>query len=90
VLSWPQEALPDGPGDAEILGDVAISVDTANRQAAAREWEVAEETALLLVHGILHLLGHEDDTDEGAEVMRAAETRILGRPLDKVETTSLG
>ncbi len=77
VLSWPQE-------DEDILGDVAISLDTARRQAAAREWSVADEVALLLVHGMLHLIGHEDETESGARSMQAIETRILGRPLEKV------
>ena len=70
----------------DLLGDVVISLDTATRQAAAREWRVEEEVALLLVHGILHLIGHEDDSEAGAEAMKKIETRILGKPLDKVET----
>ncbi len=89
VLSWPQEAM-DGPGDAPtvedpVLGDVAISVDTARRQATARGWMESEEAALLFVHGLLHLLGHEDETESGAEAMRVIETRILGRPLEKTD-----
>ncbi len=84
VLSWPLE--DDAPaGTEDALGDVVISLDTARRQAAARGWTLAEETALLLVHGILHLLGHEDDTEAGANAMRAWERQILGRPLEKVE-----
>lgn len=78
VLSWPQE-------DPITLGDVAISLDTATRQAAARGWAVEEELALLLVHGILHLLGHEDDTEAGSEGMKVIERRILGKPLDPLE-----
>jgi len=80
VLSWPME-------EEVLLGDVAISVDTAARQANAREWPIEEEIALLLVHGILHLLGYEDDTEEGAEAMRVVERRLLGKPLEKVEPT---
>jgi probable rRNA maturation factor len=68
-----------------LLGDVAISLDTAKRQAEARGWAVEEEIALLLVHGILHLLGHEDETDAGAEGMRIVEQRLLGKPLEKVD-----
>jgi probable rRNA maturation factor len=77
VLSFPQD-------DRRYLGDVVISVDTATRQATARGWQLAEELALLLVHGILHLLGHEDDTEEGSEAMKTIETQILGKPLDPV------
>lgn len=90
VLSWPQEeARLEHTGGGDLLGDVAISLDTAARQAAARGWSLEEETALLLVHGILHLLGHEDDSEQGAEAMRAIETTILGKPLEKVETSSV-
>jgi probable rRNA maturation factor len=75
VLSWPQ-------GDPQTLGDVAISLDTARRQAEARGWAVEEEVALLLIHGILHLIGHEDDTEAGSDAMKAIERSILGKPLD--------
>ena len=82
VLSWPQHDVGDTSGQADVLGDVVISLDTATRQARARKWPVEDEVALLLVHGILHLLGHEDDTLEGSNAMQAIETRILGKPLD--------
>ena len=59
VLSWPLEDSPI-PGETVALGDVVISLDTAYRQAQKRGWSDAEEIALLLVHGILHLLGYED------------------------------
>ena len=80
VLSWPQSE----PGEplTSPLGDVVISLDTAERQALARGWSLEDELALLLVHGILHLLGHEDDTEEGSEKMKEVERRILGKPLD--------
>ena len=89
VLSW---ALPPGPPGSfpdteDVLGDVVISLDTARRQAAARGWTLEEETALLLVHGLLHLLGHEDETEAGAERMRLIERRVLGRPLEKASRT---
>jgi probable rRNA maturation factor len=87
VLSWPLEE-GEGGREAFYLGDVAISLDTAWRQAQTRGWEGEEEVALLLVHGILHLLGYEDETEEGAEAMRVVETRILGKPLEKIESTS--
>ena len=80
VLSWPQSE-PDEPR-SEFLGDVVISRDTAERQAAARGWSLEEELALLLVHGILHLLGHEDDSEAGSEKMKEVERRTLGKPLD--------
>jgi probable rRNA maturation factor len=84
VLSWPLDEDVPAPSGEDTLGDVAISLDTACRQAEARGWAIEEEVALLLLHGVLHLLGHEDDTDEGAEEMRRIEARILGRSLDPV------
>jgi probable rRNA maturation factor len=85
VLSWPLEEESPLMSGEDALGDVVISLDTAIRQAEARGWTVEEETALLLVHGILHLLGHEDESVEGADAMKEIEKRILGKPLDKVE-----
>ena len=75
-------------GQAEALGDVVISWDTAQKQAEARNWPVEDEVALLLVHGILHLLGYEDETRAGSKKMQAIETRILGKPLDKVQAAN--
>lgn len=75
VLSWPQD-------DPKVLGDVVISLETAAQQARVRGWSVDEEIALLTVHGVLHLLGHEDDTEEGSAAMKAIEREILGQPLD--------
>jgi probable rRNA maturation factor len=80
VLSFAQqECLENTPlppqisGAPRLLGDVVISVDTAARQAAARGANLEEELALLTVHGILHLLGYEDETEAGAERMRQRE-----------------
>ena len=63
---------------APLLGDVIISVDTAERQAVAHGVTLEQELALLTVHGILHLLGYEDETEDGAEQMRIREREILG------------
>jgi probable rRNA maturation factor len=69
--------VPKLPGLQDTLGDVIISVETAARQAAAHGVSLSDELSLLTVHGILHLLGHEDDTEEGAEIMRVREREIL-------------
>jgi probable rRNA maturation factor len=83
VLSWPLYEPEDIASITEgEIGDVVISVETATRQAAARGWELSDEMALLLVHGTLHLLGHEDDTEEGSNAMRTIEASLLGKPLD--------
>jgi probable rRNA maturation factor len=57
-------AMREGDGGAlhpGVLGDVVISLDTAARQAAARDVPVADEVRLLLTHGILHLLGYDHE-----------------------------
>jgi probable rRNA maturation factor len=69
---------PDFP-DAHYLGDLAISVETARRQAQEAGHALADEAAVLLLHGVLHLLGHDHETDGGR--MRRLETRIARRLL---------
>jgi probable rRNA maturation factor len=60
-----------------VLGDVVIDLDQAVRQAAEGDWSVAEEIALLAIHGTLHLLGHDHDDADGEAAMREAEHRTL-------------
>ncbi|MEO8082730.1 MAG: rRNA maturation RNase YbeY [Ardenticatenales bacterium] len=78
VLSFRAEA--DGwPGVAEdgpLLGDIVISLAYAARSAAARGAPVVDELRLLAVHGLLHLLGHDDADEEGTARMRAEEVRL--------------
>jgi len=83
VLSFSQQ---EGEGAAEgILGDVVISLDTAERQAVEYEVSVAEELQRLLIHGVLHLCGydHENVPEAVAEEMREKE-RELSAVLSKV------
>ena len=65
-----QESLPIN------LGDVIISVERAKHQALEHRVTIEEELALLTVHGILHLVGYEDETDAGVELMRKRETEL--------------
>ncbi len=60
-----------------VLGDVIISTDTARRQADERGHLVEKELWVLLIHGMLHLLGYDHETDEDAEEMEALERRLL-------------
>lgn len=82
VLAFPQEVEAGGP---EALGDVAISGETAARQAEELGHEFEEEIAILAAHGILHLTGWRDGTpEERREMMRRveevlAEARSKGR-----------
>ncbi len=64
------EPFPLPPDLSEQVGEVVISYPTAVRQAAEHGHHTNDELALLLVHGILHLLGHDHAQPEETRVMR--------------------
>lgn len=78
VLSFPAGDSP-APGP-KLLGDVVISLQTAQRQARAWRRPLDEEVARYLAHGLLHLLGHDHHRREEAARMREHEERLLGAP----------
>ena len=80
VLAFPEAAeAPLGEGEAPSLGDIAISVPTAQRQAAELGHSLADEMAHLLTHGILHLCGYDhEEGGEEEERMRSREEHYLG------------
>ena len=59
-----------------MLGDVVISVETAAAQAKERHRGLDETVCHLLVHGVLHLIGHDHEEDDEAKVMAAEERRV--------------
>lgn len=66
VLTFPSDGIPGAP-----LGDIAISVPYAERQARARGVSLNQEIGYLAIHGALHLLGYDDETDSArAEMVR--------------------
>lgn len=76
---------PRVDGWPEPVGDIAICVPVAMRQAEERGWTEAEEMDLLAVHGLLHLVGYEDETGSGAKRMEAMEKELLGRNIDGLD-----
>src|SRR6185295_11979734 len=73
VLSYPS-------GEKAFLGDVVLARQTVWREARAQKKAPADHLAHLVVHGTLHLLGHDHETGEAdAERMEALERRILKR-----------
>jgi probable rRNA maturation factor len=72
VLSFAQRE-GEGPVDESLLGDVILSVPTAERQARERGQSVESELLELLAHGLLHLLGYDH------EISEEEERRHLGR-----------
>ena len=85
VLSFPmleREELvaldPDGP--PEMLGDLALAHGTCAREAAEKGIALEAHAAHLIVHGLLHLAGHDHvDSDEQAEAMEALEIKALAQ-----------
>jgi probable rRNA maturation factor len=70
------------PGMAEVeryLGDVVISVPYAARQAKAGGHTLAAELQLLAVHGVLHLLGYDDEVPASRQAMWAVQAEILAQ-----------
>lgn len=61
------------------LGEVVISYPQAVRQAEENKHRVEEEVALLVVHGVLHLLGYEHDEPAREREMRALQERVLSK-----------
>jgi probable rRNA maturation factor len=84
VLAFPLEELVAGqapslsPHDPPIhLGDIVISPDYVQRQAADRGVEFLDELSLMVVHGMLHLMGWDHPDEEIAERMERREAEIL-------------
>lgn len=85
VLSFPLLEPGQEPTEADIdhdtgevlLGDIVISLPTAERQAAEYGHSLRRETAYLAVHGALHLMGMDHETEEERESMRLVEEAVL-------------
>lgn len=73
VLSFPQAPR----SKTALLGDIAISYQTLDREARAEEKRFLDHYRHLLVHGFLHLLGYDHETDRDAREMERIETRML-------------
>lgn len=73
----PTDVLSFAQDDPFLLGDIVISLPTAARQAKAAGWSLEQELALLGIHGLLHLLGYDDETEAGAwEMQRKTEAAL--------------
>jgi len=66
-----------GAPDEYMLGDIVISLETAQRQAEEFGHSVQREVAYLAVHGMLHLIGYDHETEEERQEMRRQEEQIL-------------
>ena len=68
-------SFPAPPDSAAMAGDLAISLDTAGRQASEHGHTLADEDRILLLHGTLHLAGFDHETDSGQMAEREADLR---------------
>ena len=73
----PDRSPPDPDDMPLLLGDVVICPSVAARQASTHAGTLDDELALLLVHGILHVLGHDHDDEPSTAAMRARELHLL-------------
>lgn len=86
VLSFPAEPIPGLGASGTPSGDLAISVDTARKQAAEQGHALTCELKILILHGLLHLAGYDHDTDDGRMARREQELRAqFGLPLGLIE-----
>jgi len=75
VLSFPfDQELPEG---GYYLGDIFISLPTAEKQAAENSIPLEQELLTLMVHGLLHLGGYDHETDQGD--MMALQEKLLAK-----------
>jgi probable rRNA maturation factor len=70
------DEIPSG-NDLSLEGELIVSTETAVREAASHGWSPEAELLLYVVHGLLHLCGYDDLTDEARPVMRSRERELL-------------
>jgi probable rRNA maturation factor len=82
VLAFPMDELrPESEGEVvpELLGDVVLCPDVAERQAKAAGHELPDELNLLCTHGILHLLGYDHHEPEDEREMFGLQAQLLAQ-----------
>lgn len=67
------------PGQPVILGDVILARETVAAEAAAQGKSIADHALHLVIHGVLHLLGHDHKAASDADAMEAIEVELLAR-----------
>jgi probable rRNA maturation factor len=80
VLSFPStgtEDAPAPPGEPLLLGDIIVAFETTAAEAVGQGKPLADHFCHLIVHGMLHLLGHDHQTDIMANAMEALEIKVL-------------
>lgn len=79
VLSFPAFPLARGSPLPPMLGDIVLAAETVAREAALEDKPLENHITHLVIHGLLHLLGHDHEADAEAEAMEATERAALAR-----------
>lgn len=79
VLSFPAFPFPKGGPPPPMLGDIVLAAETVTREAALEEKPLENHISHLVIHGLLHLMGYDHETDAEAEEMEAIERAALAR-----------
>ncbi len=79
VLSFPAFPTSRGGPLPPMLGDIVLAAETVKREAALEGKPIENHITHLVVHGLLHLLGYDHETDAEAEEMEAVERAALAR-----------
>ncbi len=77
VLSFPASPMVAGDAPGPVLGDIVLAYETVVREAGAEGKPFEDHLAHLVIHGLLHLIGYDHESDDQAEVMEALERKIL-------------
>lgn len=67
----------DFSGEINVLGDIVVSLETAQRQSEEYGHSLERELGYLVAHGMLHLLGYDHETSEEQRLMRELEEKIM-------------
>lgn len=76
VLSFPA-GDPGAPGRPRLIGDIVVALETVEAEARVAGKPIGDHMAHLVVHGVLHLLGYDHETEAEAAAMEALEIGIL-------------
>lgn len=77
LASLTSNATQNTRDNAEPMGDIALSYDTIAKEAMEQDKTLEQHLSHILVHGLLHLLSYDHQTDQEAEVMETLETEIV-------------
>lgn len=77
VLSFPSSPMPLPDSEMPHLGDIVLAFETVKAEADEQKKPLLHHACHLIVHGALHLLGYDHDSDAQAEAMEARERQVL-------------